>query len=522
MSKSELGSRRFKGARRGRRALALSAVGAAVALVPTLGTAGSPAGAATAPPCSSASVAGDWTSYGHDLSNSRNQPAETTIGTTAAATLAPAWSATVIPNGSGLSALNGTPIVADGCVFVGGTDGRVTAVNADTGAPVWQSAVLGDTANAGGGGLIVGSVVVDRGRVIAMINETGGPYAVALDEHSGKLVWKSPPVDNYPGAWTNANPVVYNGMVFFGFSVPEGDPKGQGGFGLVDEGDGHIITVTDTVPPADQAQGYAGGGIWSTPAVDPSTGFAYVGAGNPFSKQLEDRNTNAILKIDLNKGPGLGRIVAAYKGNVDQYQAQQLTQAPTCAASENTPLDSFTLDDPACGQLDLDFGASPNLFTDGLGHLLVGDLQKSGYYHVAYADTMERAWATPIGAPCALCNADSAAATGGSVFAVGTPGGVMTSLAANFGTLQWASPVADGIHYGSVSTADGVVYTVGSDGSLDAFDSATGAPLLHRPMSADAAQPVAGLTSSGVAIARHTVYVEDGGVLIAYRPGALP
>src|SRR5581483_7014595 len=146
--------------------------------------------------------------------------------------------------------------------------------------------------------------------------------------------------------------------------------------------------------------------------------------------------------------------------------------------------------------------------------------QKSGYYHAAYADNMERAWATPIGGPCAFCNADSAAVTGDAIVAVGTPGGVMTSLSRNTGSLSWASPVGDGAHYGSVTVADGVVYTVDTTGFLDAFAAATGAPLLRRPLSADSGQPAAGLTSAGVAVARHTVFVEAGNSVVAYRSAA--
>jgi outer membrane protein assembly factor BamB len=130
---------------------------------------------------------------------------------------------------------------------------------------------------------------------------------------------------------------------------------------------------------------------------------------------------------------------------------------------------------------------------------------------------MTSAWANPIGLPCALCNADSTAVDSGAIFAVGTPGGVMTSLTASGGSLRWADPIADGVHYGSVSTADGVVYTLDSLGCLDAFDASSGAPLLHRPVSGDSGELAAGLTSSGVAIARHTVYVEAGNSVVAYR-----
>jgi hypothetical protein len=94
-----------------------------------------------------------------------------------------------------------------------------------------------------------------------------------------------------------------------------------------------------------------------------------LGAGNPNSKTKQYKTTDAILKIDLNPARStFGQIVASYEGNVDQYTTalQQLSQSPACAASDN-PAVPYPLDDPACGQLDLDFGASANLFRTGNG-----------------------------------------------------------------------------------------------------------------------------------------------------------
>jgi outer membrane protein assembly factor BamB len=231
--------------------------------------------------------------------------------------------------------------------------------------------------------------------------------------------------------------------------------------------------------------------------------------------------------------------VASYKGDVDQYTStlQALTQTPACAGTADQ---NFGVDNPVCGQLDLDFGAAPNLFRDATGRLLVGDLQKSGVYHVAFADTMGKDWTALVGASCQLCNAASTATDGSSVFAAGTPGGLMTALAAPSGAVDWTSPVLDGVHYQSVSTADGVVYTLDGNGFLDAFDAATGLPVLRRPVSLDVGTSAVNLSSAGVAVADHSVLVAasggagaltagfaeagppdlpGGGYLVAYRPG---
>jgi hypothetical protein len=267
--------------------------------------------------------------------------------------------------------------------------------------------------------------------------------------------------------------------------------------------------------------------LWSTPVFDPTTKYAYWGSGNPNSKTKQYKTTDAILKIDLNPSrPTFGQIVGSYEGNVDQYTAalQQLSQSPACAASDN-PAVPYPLDDPACGQLDLDFGASANLFTTSNGTKVVGELQKSGVYHVADATTLGPVWSALLGASCAPCNAASTAFDGKSIDGVATPGGTAFALNRSTGARRWLSPVGDALHYQSVSAADGVVWTVDSLSNLDAFDAASGQPLARRPLSADTGAPVTNLTSSGVAIAEHELFVAAGGVsysaatgyLVAYR-----
>ena len=185
----------------------------------------------------------------------------------------------------------------------------------------------------------------------------------------------------------------------------------------------------------------------------------------------------------------------------------------------------YPLDDPICGQLDLDFGAAANLFATTAGTKVVGELQKSGVYHVANANTMAPVWTSLVGPSCFACNAASTAFDGSAIEGVATPGGTMFSLDRSTGAKNWLSPVADGLHYQSVSAADGVVWTVDNSANLDGFDAANGQPLVHRPLSLDAGAPVTNDTSAGVAIAEHGLFVAAGGLgyvsasgyVIAYR-----
>ncbi len=468
-----------------------------------------------AKPCSpDRTVAGgEWSTYGADLANTRSQPAETTLNPAVAAGLAPAWSFTSD------GAINATPIVANGCIYFGTENGHLYARDADTGAPVWDRVVTVGASGAGLGGTIVGSPAVQGSTVIFLVSDLDDPYALALDMRTGAIRWKSAPIDDHAGSYTNASAVIFDGVLFAGFSAPEGQTSGQGGWALFDASTGALLKRVDTIPLADQAKGYAGGGIWSTPAVDTATGMAYLGAGNPFSKMIEHDYTNSILKIDLNRASlTFGQVVGFYKGNVDQYTAemQELSHTPACAASDTDQL-TWPLDDPVCGQLDLDFGASAQLFHDANGRLLVGDLQKSGVYHAAHADDMSAAWTALVGLSCAACNASSPSFDGTNVNVAGVPGPVLYALDRTAGTTAWRAPMVGGTHYQPMATAAGVVYTVDNAGFLDAWDAATAAVVLTRPITADAGTAAAQQGSGGVVIARHTVYAPASNALVAYR-----
>jgi polyvinyl alcohol dehydrogenase (cytochrome) len=494
--------------------IAAAVVAGALAFAPT-------AGAATAACTGPAPAGGDWPLYGHDYSNTRSQPDERLLTPARAAGLKPAWVFSTKSTGDG-SSFESTPIVSGGCIFVGSTNGVAYAIDAATGKPVWHRQL--SVPNPGLGGGLIGAPALTSDSVIFPVNETSAPYAIALSRANGNVLWRSAPIVTTNGDYTNGSAVTINGLVFLGYSEDESVSKTSGGFALIDASNGHIVKVTPTIPPADEAKGYGGGGIWSTPAFDPATGYAYIGAGNPSSRQVEHPHTNAILKIDLDRSrPTFGEIVASYKGNVDQYaQAlQAASKTPVCAASDNPQL-QWPLDDPACGQIDLDFGAPANLFTDSSGHQLVGELQKSGVYHVARADTMQPAWTSLLGGSCGACNAAPTAFDGSSIIAVSTPGGVEQSLTPDDGTVRWRSPTADGVHYQGVSTAAGVAYTIDGNGFLDVLDAATGATIVRRPISEDTGDLMPQLASGGLAIASHTVFVADTasdntGFLIAYR-----
>lgn len=463
--------------------------------------------------------AGDWPMHGHDLHGTRSQPLEQRLDPSTAGDLQPAWTMSTRAVGASGGLLS-TPVIARGCAYVATSAGWVIAVNADTGELVWR--VKLDTAGQTGGSIY--GLAVEGDRVHVNMFSAAGPRATALDADSGVVEWMSDPIEfGYPNG-VISSAIVWDGKHIVPTQGPDADPRARPGIGIVDAATGAIIGGGTVIPEEDLDRGYAGGGIWTVPVVDPATGFGYAGTANPYSKRLEHEHDNAIVKFDLNDGPLLGRVVDAYKGNVDQFVAGADRQ-PACDMFGDNPAlwyheSGFSI---ACLQLDIDFGGSPTMFMTDRGRLVVADFQKSGVVHAAFADTMQGAWTATVGTlpPYTAGNSSSMANDGERVFVAANPG-TLWALDVDNGRVSWVSAMADGISYHALAVANDVVYTAGTHSTLLAYDARTGQPLLVRSLMADIGD-FCYTISSGIAVARSTVYtVCDNGAngtgwLIAYR-----
>src|SRR5438270_729604 len=152
----------------------------------------------------------------------------------------------------------------------------------------------------------------------------------------------------------------------------------------------------------------------------------------------------AVIKIDLDSTrPTFGSIVGSYKGNVDTYVDQ--SQLPCVDFQDQNPA-TYPQGLGSCAQQDLDFGASPNVFTDASGRKLVGTGQKSGVYHVFDATTMAPVWKTPVGPPSDFGGiVGSTAVDSSGIYGPITTGGYLWSLDTKGGG-RWVAPVPDGVH----------------------------------------------------------------------------
>jgi polyvinyl alcohol dehydrogenase (cytochrome) len=532
------------------------------------------------PGCGPADVpGGDWPSYGGGYANSRTQSHEHAITAADAPTLTSAWTFSSQANG-GAGDFTGTPTVAGGCMYVASTRGWVFAVNADSGKLVWKTKVpYGGGVNSSvtvaertlpgaaartvgrkkkakaktrrrkkrarakhraaaaprtAGTLYVAVTRTQKGEGCPAGDVCKGPYVVALDQATGQVVWATPPIDEQPGADVYASPVVYDGVLMLGVSggsAELGDEADryafQGSMNFLDADTGGVLKKTWTIhPPKQPDDQFAGAGIWSTPAIDPQDKVAFVGTANPFKPGAEHKYANSVVRFDVDpRSARFGQITGAYKGLIDEY-LPAFSQLPCYDFPGNNP-PYYPQGIGSCGDIDLDFGAAPNLFTDRSGRKLVGAGQKSGVYHVFDARTMQPVFKQIVGPPGSLGGiVGSTAMDGSAVYGPITVPGYVWSIDARSGSWRWLGPVLDGAHWGPpVSVANGVAYTVDFSGFLDAFDTRSGTLIAKRPLNLGGGG--ASLSWGGVSIARNTVYAAVGvvgladGFVVALRAGGV-
>jgi polyvinyl alcohol dehydrogenase (cytochrome) len=473
------------------------------------------------PGCAPADAGGgDWPVYSGTLDGRREQNAERMIHSGNVGGLGVAW-LTKAPDGG---TIHSTPTVANGCVYWGTDLGNVFALNADTGKVVWTRELGGGSegSNAFEGAGIVGAPAVSGGLVYVGATTPKASVLSALDQATGEVVW-SRTLDQDEGGGLDSSPVPFNGMIFQAFKGDESSNHSNPGFAFVDasrQGGGRVLVTNHTIPAKDFEAGFRGGSIINTPTVDLAHKLVFAGTGNPVSPQQHER-TNALLKIDGDPdSPTFGEILKSYRGTSDSYPVPQDVDSPLCQTELQWPLGRFS-----CAQFDFNFLSSGNLWTNPDGRQVLGELQKSGVFTAVYTDTMELAWQATLGPPCFGCNLSSTATDKNGVY-VAVTGGNLYSLNRETGAVQWAVPATGTFRYNGLAVANGIVYSLNdAEGTLQAFDTKTGAPLYAHPFAQDAQAPMQDMgNSSGVSVARNTVFATSQGdntsTLFALKLGA--
>ena len=472
-----------------KRLMTIGVAMAALALIPLSG-----AGAATG--------GANWTNAGGDSHNTRSQASESKLTVSNVSGLVQKWAFTT---GGDVSA---TPAVYDGTIYVPDWAGNLYAINAKTGAQVWQtsipvaSGVPGDKVRATP--TVTDSLVIVGTQGSSLIH---GGQVLAFSRATGQLVWHRQ-ADSHIAAIITQSPTVFNGRVYVGVAsqeealaafIPGYQVSFRGSMLALDLATGAIIWKTYMVP-----SGYTGGAVWgSSPAIDTKRNQVLIGTGNNYSVPQ----------------PVLDCVAAAGDDNTakaaclppddhfDSIMALDMTTGAIKWATRAIPYDAWTVDCipfigtgancPSPAGPDYDFGQAPSLFTlktsGGKSLDVVGDGQKSGQYWLLNAATGAVRWVTQAGPGGTAGGLQwGSAVAGNRVYTADansngiswtlpdgstTSAGVWTGLDATTGQILWeTTPPHGGGASGPVTTANGIVFGCSLDpsGYMYAMNGATG------------------------------------------------
>jgi len=297
------------------------------------------------PGVSTAIVPGDWSTYLMDNEHTGFNKAETTINPTTAPQLKLHWMY------HAKDAISTQPIVAYGMIFWGSWDGlehgtdlnghEVWSVNLGTTSHKQCNPTIGVASTAA-----VAPVTIDGITTQVVFVGGGNAHFYALNASNGQILWQVA-LGASPANFLWASPVLYKGSVYVAISSYGDCPLVQGKLFQMDAASGVIQHTFNAVP-----NGCLGAGIWSTPAIDPSTGnlFLASSASDPPSCPQKEIYSFAVVEL---------------------------------RASDMTVISYWRI--PQSERLaDGDFGASPTLFTANIGgvlHALVGVAHKNGIYY---------------------------------------------------------------------------------------------------------------------------------------------
>ena len=228
-----------------------------------------------------------------------------------------AWSWTLPPGSN-----EGTPLVRDGALFVHGMGDRVQALDAATGDLLWEyRRRLPQGANP----------TVKRGMALfddRLYLGTSDVHVIALDARTGAVVWDTEVGDFRVREGIGGGPVVARGKVMIG-TTATGVGSKPGGPQIVglDARTGELAWRVHTIaqegePGGDSWNGMptgerTGASVWTQGSYEPTTGLAYFGTGNTYDTGplLPRRDlpgvTNDALYTDstLAIDPDTGRLV---------------------------------------------------------------------------------------------------------------------------------------------------------------------------------------------------------------------
>ncbi|HTA43638.1 MAG TPA: PQQ-dependent dehydrogenase, methanol/ethanol family [Bryobacteraceae bacterium] len=293
-------------------------------------------------------MAGSWLSYGRTQGETRYSPLKL-IDTTNVSRLALAWTYTL---GAGGGNQEGTPLVWNNTIYGITNWSVVFALDARTGKEIWRwdpEVNQAATRPRMCCGIVNRGLALYDGKIYAPINDG---RLEAIDAQTGKVVWEARLA--YPQNWYSITmaPRIANGKVIVG--AAGGDHLTRGFFDAYDAATGKRAWRFWTVP-GDPSKPYeneamkkaattwggdfykmgGGGAVWDGMAYDPETDLIYVGTGNaePWvekfrgKQKVDNLYTCSILAVNVTTGQLKWYYQTTPEDNWDYDSVQQLMLA---------------------------------------------------------------------------------------------------------------------------------------------------------------------------------------------------
>jgi hypothetical protein len=395
--------------------------------------------------------------YRGDLSGDGYYPSQTGVTAANVATLKTHWT-----DGTGNAVGSyAQPIVANNLIYWGDWKGVEHATNL-SGQDVW-TVTTGQNIDSNCSPPVAGisgtATLATIGGLAVDYFPGGDDYMYAVNALTGAILWRTQLGNGGAGGdYLWGSPVLYNGNLYQPVASFGDCPLVRGRLVEMNPYTGTIEGTAYMENP-----GCTGGGIWSSPVVDPSDNSIYVSTGTPTGCSPNEM-APAIVKVN---------------------------------ASTMAIVSSWTVPQSAQQTGDSDFGSTPVLFTatiNGTALNLVGCLNKNGIFYawnranLAAGPVWQSTVAQPSGSPRSIA---STAWDGTRLYVAA--GGVTLNGTAYFGNISALDPTTgaflwrtgvQGFMSAAVTIVPGVlIEPYGAAGHILMLDPATGNTLRDYPTS---------------------------------------
>jgi polyvinyl alcohol dehydrogenase (cytochrome) len=521
----------------------------------TVAAEGTPRCAAPPPALNGAFTRPHWNGWGNGLEQRRFQPAEMArLSPDEVSRLKLKWAFGF----QGASRAYGQPAVLGGMLFVGSASAKVFALDAKSGCMYWEFGSKAPVRTA----ISVGQG--PRGLLVYFGDQRANAYAV--DAMTGQQVWAQH-IDEHPAAIITGAPVLDDGVLYVPVaSFEEASTMRssttcctfRGSVVALDAHSGKVLWKAYSIAavPAPTRQndagvqmfGPAGASIWSSPTIDRSRNLVYVTTGNSYADATTD-GSNAFIAFKLDTG--------------ERAWVHQATEGDAYTMACNSSDAAGRGNCPQANGPDVDFGNSAILASlpGGRRALIAG--QKSGVVHALDPDRSGALlWRTAVGVGGKLGGVQWGSAVDEqnvyvavsdvriAAVAPGTPGGQQTpwgvtlrvdpdagggllALKVATGEVVWktphpgckGAPGCSPAQSAAVTAIPGVVFSGGLDGHLRAYAASSGSIIWdvdtkgpYATVNGVAAQG-GSLDGPGAVVVDRMLYVNSGYAIFGGTPG---